>query len=126
MILNSPKHGLDGPVLWYCGTPFQTQKARHGRKRDSWEGYPPPTAKDADKYERRELAWTNFNHGRDIPRLKKTVEYFTEFAKKGRIQIVREQGGKKEIIPIDYNLILNGESPAQDIYLQPGDTIIVP
>ncbi len=51
---------------------------------------------------------------------------FTEFAKKSRIQIVRERGDKKEIIPIDYNLILNGKSPTQDIYLKPGDTIIVP
>ena len=51
---------------------------------------------------------------------------FTEFAKKSKIQVVREREGEREIIPIDYNLIMKGESPAQDIYLKPGDTIIVP
>ena len=52
---------------------------------------------------------------------------FTEFAKESRIQILREdKEGKREIIPIDYTLIMKGESPALDIYLKPGDTIIVP
>jgi len=51
---------------------------------------------------------------------------FTEFAKESRIQIVREREGERETIPIDYSLIMKGESPALDIYLKPGDTIIVP
>jgi len=51
---------------------------------------------------------------------------FTEFAKKSKIQIVREREGQRETIPIDYGLIVKGESPALDIYLKPGDTIIVP
>ena len=51
---------------------------------------------------------------------------FTEFAKESKIQIVRESKGEREIIPIDYSLIMKGESPGQDIYLKPGDTIIVP
>jgi polysaccharide export outer membrane protein len=50
----------------------------------------------------------------------------TEFAKEGRIQVVRESGGQRETIPVDYSLVRKGASGAQDIYLEPGDTIIVP
>jgi len=51
---------------------------------------------------------------------------FTEFAKEGKIQVVRDSGGEREIIPINYKLIMDGEAPSLDIYLRPGDTIIVP
>jgi hypothetical protein len=80
LLERSPRFGLDLPVLWYCGTPFQTQKVKNGRKRNDWKGIDDPTVDRGDE-ERRELAWTNFNHQRDIPNLKKTVAYFKQFAK---------------------------------------------
>jgi polysaccharide export outer membrane protein len=51
---------------------------------------------------------------------------FTEFAKESKVQVLRERGGEREIIPVDYSLILKGDPKAEDIYLEPGDTIIVP
>jgi len=51
---------------------------------------------------------------------------FTEFAKEGKIQVVRNRGGERETIKVNYNRIVSGQSPAQDIHLEPGDTIIVP
>jgi len=51
---------------------------------------------------------------------------FTEFAKESKIQVVRNRGGERETIKVNYNRIVSGQSPAQDIYLEPGDTIIVP
>jgi polysaccharide export outer membrane protein len=50
----------------------------------------------------------------------------TEFAKESKILVVRNRGGERETIKVNYNRIVNGKSPDQDVYLQPGDTIIVP
>ena len=50
----------------------------------------------------------------------------TEFAKESKIKVVRNRGGKRETIKVNYNRIVSGESPSLDIYLKPGDTLIVP
>jgi len=51
---------------------------------------------------------------------------FTEFAKKGKIRVVRKTRGATEFIDVNYNNILSNKSVQDDIYLRPGDTIIVP
>lgn len=51
---------------------------------------------------------------------------FTEFAKKGKIRVVRKTRGSTEFIDVNYNNILSNKSVHDDIYLKPGDTIIVP
>mgnify|MGYP005831943889 CR=1 FL=1 len=51
---------------------------------------------------------------------------FTEFAKKGKIRVVRKTRGATEFIDVNYNNILSSKSVQDDIYLKPGDTIIIP
>lgn len=51
---------------------------------------------------------------------------FTEFAKKGKIRVVRKTRSATEFIDVNYNNILSNRSVQEDIYLRPGDTIIVP
>ena len=47
-----------------------------------------------------------------------------EFADKGKIRILRPNGTRTETIPFDYRKALKGE--IEPVYLQPGDTIVVP
>jgi polysaccharide export outer membrane protein len=47
-----------------------------------------------------------------------------EFANKSKIRILRHNGSRTEPIDYDYKRTLNGET--EDVYLQPGDTIVVP
>jgi polysaccharide export outer membrane protein len=51
---------------------------------------------------------------------------FTEWAKKDRIVVFRKEGDKALSIPVNYEKILSGEDPAQNIILQRDDTIVVP
>jgi polysaccharide export outer membrane protein len=51
---------------------------------------------------------------------------FTEFAKERKIQVVREGEGEREIIPIDYSLIIMGVAPAVHIDMNRGYTNSVP
>ncbi|MCB1018424.1 MAG: polysaccharide biosynthesis/export family protein [Bryobacterales bacterium] len=50
----------------------------------------------------------------------------TEFARRKKIYVLREVGGKPQKIPFDYAGVLSGETPEADIELKPGDTIFVP
>lgn len=47
-----------------------------------------------------------------------------EFANKGKIHILRVNGTRTESIPFDYRKAVKGE--IEPVYLQPGDTIVVP
>jgi polysaccharide export outer membrane protein len=47
----------------------------------------------------------------------------TEFAKK-EITLVRDQGGSEKRFRIDYKRLINGDPSQENIYLQPGDTLI--
>jgi len=47
----------------------------------------------------------------------------TEFAKK-EITLVRDQGGAEKRFRIDYKRLINGDPGQENIYLQPGDTLI--
>jgi polysaccharide export outer membrane protein len=51
---------------------------------------------------------------------------FTEWAKRDEIVILRRQGGQVANIPVNYEKIISGEAPQQNIFLKRGDTIVVP
>jgi polysaccharide export outer membrane protein len=47
----------------------------------------------------------------------------TDFAKK-EITLLREQGGVEKRLSIDYKRLFSGDSAQENIYLQPGDTLL--
>ena len=51
---------------------------------------------------------------------------FREWAKKSKISIIRRESGKEVILPFDYDSLVKGQNLDQNIYITPGDTIIVP
>jgi polysaccharide export outer membrane protein len=51
----------------------------------------------------------------------------TEFGKKNKITVIRtEAGGKQIVMPFNYEDVSKGKNIAQNIILQPGDTVVVP
>jgi polysaccharide biosynthesis/export protein len=50
---------------------------------------------------------------------------FIEGADKGDVIVVRNEGGKERRFKFNYNEVVKGKNPAQNIRLLPGDTIIV-
>ena len=50
---------------------------------------------------------------------------FIEGANKGDVRIVRNEGGKETRFKFNYNEVVDGKNPEQNIKLLPGDTIIV-
>jgi polysaccharide biosynthesis/export protein len=51
---------------------------------------------------------------------------FTQFARSKKIYILRTEDGKQTKIPFNYNEVVGGKKPEQNIALQPGDVIVVP
>ena len=51
---------------------------------------------------------------------------FTEFANTKRILVIREEGGRQTPISINYERIISGENMEMNLWLKPGDTIVVP
>lgn len=51
---------------------------------------------------------------------------FTEWAKKDEIVIFRREGGQAVEIPVNYERIISGKAPDQNVFLKRGDTIVVP
>jgi len=51
---------------------------------------------------------------------------FTQYAGKARSYIIREDGGKKLTIPIDFNDLMKNPEAGKDIPLSPGDILVVP
>jgi polysaccharide export outer membrane protein len=51
---------------------------------------------------------------------------FTQFARSKKIYILRTDDGKQTKIPFNYNEVVGGKKPEQNIVLQPGDVIVVP
>jgi polysaccharide export outer membrane protein len=51
---------------------------------------------------------------------------FREWAKKSKISIIRRKSGKEVILPFDYDSLVKGQHLEENIYISPGDTIIVP
>lgn len=50
----------------------------------------------------------------------------TDFAKKKKIYILRTENGKQFRLPFDYDAVLRGQSMELNIWLTPGDLVIVP
>ena len=51
---------------------------------------------------------------------------FSEWAKKGKIYVLRKAEGKQVKLPFDYKAFLRGKNVEQNILLMPGDTVVVP
>jgi polysaccharide export outer membrane protein len=51
---------------------------------------------------------------------------FTEWADKGDITVVSNDGGEENKVVINYKKIASGKDPSQNIVLKRGDIIIVP
>ncbi len=49
----------------------------------------------------------------------------TQFARK-EITVLREESGIEKRIPIDYKKLLAGDPSQENLYLKPGDTVLVP
>lgn len=50
----------------------------------------------------------------------------TEFAEKGKIVVLRDEGDHELRYEINYNKIVSGDRPEDNLVLMPGDTIVVP
>lgn len=50
----------------------------------------------------------------------------SDYAKRSKIYILREEGGKQLRIPFNYNAVIRGEKMEQNIVLRPNDTVVVP
>jgi polysaccharide export outer membrane protein len=51
---------------------------------------------------------------------------FTDYAKRSRIYVLRQDHGKQMRYPFDYNAVIRGDHPEENITLQPGDSVVVP
>jgi polysaccharide biosynthesis/export protein len=50
----------------------------------------------------------------------------SQFARKGKIYVLRTVDGKQVKLPFNYNSVIKGEHMEQNITLQPDDTIVIP
>lgn len=50
----------------------------------------------------------------------------TEYAKRSKIYVLRQQDGKQVRLPFDYNAVIKGERVEQNIVVQPDDSIVIP
>lgn len=50
----------------------------------------------------------------------------TDYAKRGKIYVLRIVNKKQVRLPFDFNAVLKGGKPEQNVILQPGDTVVVP
>ena len=50
----------------------------------------------------------------------------TDYAKKSKIYVLRNENGKPVKLPFDYTAVIRGDHMEQNITLKPGDTIVVP
>jgi len=51
---------------------------------------------------------------------------FTQFAGKGRSSLIREEAGKRLIIPIDFTDLMRNPETGKDVPLKPGDILVIP
>jgi polysaccharide export outer membrane protein len=50
----------------------------------------------------------------------------TDYANRGGIYILRIENNQRFRLPFDYNAVVKGRKSAQNVLLQPGDTVVVP
>jgi len=51
---------------------------------------------------------------------------FTQYASRGRSYIIREEGGRKLTIPVDFNDLMKNPEAGKDVPLSAGDILVVP
>lgn len=51
---------------------------------------------------------------------------FTQYAGRGRSYIIREEGGRKITIPIDFNDLMKNPEAGKDVPLSAGDILVIP
>ena len=51
---------------------------------------------------------------------------FNQFAARNRVVVLRQEGDKKVRIPFNYNRVTAGASDEENLYLRPGDIVLVP
>ncbi len=51
---------------------------------------------------------------------------FTQFAAMGRASLIREEGGRRNIIPVDFKDLMRNPEAGKDVPLKPGDILVVP
>ena len=51
---------------------------------------------------------------------------FSQFANTKGIYVLRNENGKQKRYPVNYKKLVKGEAPEQNIFLKPGDTIVIP
>jgi polysaccharide biosynthesis/export protein len=51
---------------------------------------------------------------------------FTQFANLKGIYVLRMENGKQVKLPFNYREVIKGNHPEQNIFLKPGDTVVVP
>lgn len=51
---------------------------------------------------------------------------FTQYAGRGRSYIIREEGGRKLTIPIDFNDLMKNPEAGKDVPLSAGDILVIP
>ena len=49
----------------------------------------------------------------------------TEFADKSRMVLLRDEGGREVVRELDFRKLIRGQTPEENVFLRPGDTIIV-
>ena len=69
----------------------------------------------------------SFQLGSDMTVLQALAEAggLLEYANRKRIVIVRSENGRERRFTFNYNEVVDGKRPAQNIKLQPGDTVLV-
>lgn len=50
----------------------------------------------------------------------------TPFASKSGIKVLRVENGKQTVVPFDYGDVEDGENLGSNVFLRPGDTVVVP
>lgn len=50
----------------------------------------------------------------------------TDFAKRKKIYVLRVLNARRAIVPFDYDAVVRGEKIEQNVFLKPGDTLVVP
>jgi polysaccharide biosynthesis/export protein len=51
---------------------------------------------------------------------------FSQFAKETGIYVMRTETGKQVTFPFNYKDVVRGQKPEENIFLKPGDTIVIP
>jgi len=51
---------------------------------------------------------------------------FTQFARRSRATLIREEGGRRILVPIDFDELMRSPEAGKDVPLKPGDILIIP